>query len=64
MQEMETQALDTTWETSVADALSEIRMRNARNARVGKDGLEIGTVSMTKSAVRNRKMRRLREERS
>lgn len=41
MQELETKTLDAKREMAVADALDEIRTRNARNERVGKDGLEV-----------------------
>jgi hypothetical protein len=41
MVELETKTLDAKREMAVADALDEIRTRNARNERVGKDGLEV-----------------------
>ncbi|RDL36369.1 putative cell cycle control protein cwf16 [Venustampulla echinocandica] len=44
MQELETKTLDAKREMAVADALDEIRTRNARNERVGKDGLEVTVV--------------------
>jgi hypothetical protein len=40
MVELETKTLDAKREMAVADALDEIRTRNARNERVGKDGLD------------------------
>lgn len=44
MVELETKTLDAKREMAVADALDEIRTRNARNERVGVDGVEV-TVS-------------------
>jgi len=44
MQELETKTLDAKREMAVADALDEIRTRNARLERVGKDGQEITVV--------------------
>ena len=41
MKEMETKVLDAKTEMHIADALDEIRMRNARAERAGKDGQEI-----------------------
>merc|ERR1712000_603263 len=41
MQELETKTLDAKREMAVADALDEIRTRNARNERMGKDGAEV-----------------------
>ena len=44
MQELETKTLDAKREMAVADALDEIRTRNARFERVGKDGQEVTVV--------------------
>jgi hypothetical protein len=41
MEELEMKTSDTRMEMAVADALDEIRTRNARNERVGKDGVEV-----------------------
>ncbi|KAG9232445.1 CWC16 protein [Amylocarpus encephaloides] len=41
MQELETKTLDAKQEMAVADALDEIRTRNARIERIGKDGVEV-----------------------
>lgn len=41
MKEMETKVLDAKTEMQIADALDEIRMRNARTERAGKEGQEI-----------------------
>lgn len=44
MEELETKTLDSKREMAVADALDEIRTRNARNERMGKNGVDV-TVS-------------------
>lgn len=41
MKELETKTLDAKTEMQIADALDEIRTRNARNERTGKEGAEV-----------------------
>jgi hypothetical protein len=59
MQELETKTLDAKREMAVADALDEIRTRNARNERMGKDGAE---VTVTRESVDEEKQRQERED--
>jgi hypothetical protein len=59
MQELETKTLDAKREMAVADALDEIRTRNARNERVGKDGLE---ATVSRESVDEEKQRQERED--
>lgn len=59
MQELETKTLDAKREMAVADALDEIRTRNARNERVGKDGLE---ATVSKESFDEEKQRQERED--
>ncbi|KAI6249199.1 Splicing factor YJU2 [Erysiphe necator] len=54
MQELESKTLDTKREIAVADALDEIRTRNARNERVGKDGREALVVQESIDEARRR----------
>lgn len=54
MQELETKTLEAKTEMAVADALDEIRTRNARNERVGKDGVEVTVVREAIDAERER----------
>ncbi|RFU29572.1 hypothetical protein B7463_g6790, partial [Scytalidium lignicola] len=54
MQELETKTLEAKTEMAVADALDEIRTRNARNERVGKDGMEVTVVKESIDAERER----------
>ncbi|KAH8805979.1 CWC16 protein [Xylogone sp. PMI_703] len=54
MQELETKTLEAKTEMAVADALDEIRTRNARNERVGKDGLEVTVAREAIDAERER----------
>lgn len=44
MKELETKTLDAKTEMQIADALDEIRTRNARNERAAKDGAEVTVV--------------------
>lgn len=57
MQELEMKTVDAKREMAVADALDEIRTRNARNERVGKDGVEVGVAVEGISAERERQER-------
>jgi hypothetical protein len=59
MQELETKTLDAKREMAVADALDEIRTRNARNERVGKDGLE---ATVSRECLDEEKQRQERED--
>ncbi|KAI9740972.1 MAG: hypothetical protein M1818_004578 [Claussenomyces sp. TS43310] len=59
MQELETKTLDAKREMAVADALDEIRTRNARNERVGKDGAE---VTVARASVDEERARQERED--
>jgi hypothetical protein len=59
MQELETKTLDAKREMAVADALDEIRTRNARNERAGKDGLEI---TVARESLDEEKQRQERED--
>jgi hypothetical protein len=59
MQELETKTLDAKREMAVADALDEIRTRNARNERMGNDGVE---VTVTRESVDEEKQRQERED--
>lgn len=59
MQELETKTLDAKREMAVADALDEIRTRNARNERVGKDGLE---VTVARESIDEEKKRQNQED--
>ncbi|CAD6500278.1 BgTH12-07458 [Blumeria graminis f. sp. triticale] len=54
MQELETKTLDAKREMAVADALDEIRTRNARNERAGKDGLEASVACESVDEARRR----------
>lgn len=56
MKEMETKVLDAKTEMQIADALDEIRMRNARNERTGKEGQEV-TVEERRDEERERQDR-------
>jgi len=57
MEELETKTLDAKREMAVADALDEIRTRNARNERVGKDGSEVTVARATVDEERERQDR-------
>lgn len=57
MQELETKTLDAKREMAVADALDEIRTRNARNERIGKDGVEVTVPRESINAERERQDR-------
>jgi hypothetical protein len=59
MEELETKTIDAKREMAVADALDEIRTRNARNERAGKDGLE---VTVSREAFDEEKERQERED--
>jgi hypothetical protein len=59
MQELETKTLDAKREMAVADALDEIRTRNARNERMGKDGLE---VTVARESIDEEKRRQEQED--
>jgi len=59
MVELETKTLDAKREMAVADALDEIRTRNARNERVGKDG---GDVTVARDAINEERERQERED--
>lgn len=59
MVELETKTLDAKREMAVADALDEIRTRNARNERVGKDGTE---VTVARAAIDEERERQERED--
>ena len=59
MQELETKTLDAKREMAVADALDEIRTRNARNERMGKDGLD---VTVARETIDEEKKRQERED--
>ena len=59
MQELETKTLDAKREMAVADALDEIRTRNARNERMGKDGVK---VTVTRESTDAEKERQERED--
>jgi hypothetical protein len=59
MVELETKTLDAKREMAVADALDEIRTRNARNERIGKDG---GEVTVSRAAIDEEKERQERED--
>jgi len=54
MQELELKTLDAKREMAVADALDEIRTRNARNERAGKDGVELNVPRETINEERAR----------
>ncbi|RKF54626.1 Pre-mRNA-splicing factor cwf16 [Erysiphe neolycopersici] len=54
MEELESKTLDTKREIAVADALDEIRTRNARNERIGKDGREAIVVRESIDEARRR----------
>jgi len=56
MKEMETKVLDAKTEMEIADALDEIRMRNARNERTGKEEHEV-TVEERRDEERERQDR-------
>lgn len=57
MEELELKTLDAKREMAVADALDEIRTRNARNERVGKDGVELSVARETKDEEKERQDR-------
>lgn len=57
MVELETKTLDAKREMAVADALDEIRTRNARNERAGKDGVEVTVPQGTVDEERQRQDR-------
>ncbi|TVY23577.1 Pre-mRNA-splicing factor [Lachnellula hyalina] len=57
MEELETKTLDAKREMAVADALDEIRTRNARNERMGKDGVEVTVTRETRDDERERQER-------
>ena len=57
MKELETKTLDAKQEMAVADALDEIRTRNARNERMGKDGVEVTVTRESKDEERERQDR-------
>lgn len=57
MVELETKTLDAKREMAVADALDEIRTRNARNERVDKDGLDATVARGTVDEERERQER-------
>lgn len=57
MEELETKTLDAKREMAVADALDEIRTRNARNERMGKDGLDVTVARETINEERQRQER-------
>jgi len=59
MQELETKTLDAKREMAVADALDEIRTRNARNERMGKDGME---VTVARESIDEEKRRQEQED--
>jgi hypothetical protein len=59
MVELETKTLDAKREMAVADALDEIRTRNARNERIGKDG---GEVTVSRATIDEEKERQERED--
>ena len=59
MQELETKTLDAKREMAVADALDEIRTRNARNERMGKDGVE---VTVARESIDEERERQDRED--
>jgi len=59
MVELETKTLDAKREMAVADALDEIRTRNARNERIGKDGSE---VTVPRATIDEEKERQERED--
>jgi hypothetical protein len=59
MEELETKTLDAKREMAVADALDEIRTRNARNERMGKDGVE---VTVTRESIDDERQRQERED--
>ncbi|KAF7900411.1 uncharacterized protein EAF01_007713 [Botrytis porri] len=59
MQELEDKTAEAKTEMAVADALDEIRTRNARNERVGKDGAE---VTVTRENVDSERERQERED--
>jgi hypothetical protein len=59
MQELETKTLDAKREMAVADALDEIRTRNARNERMGKDGVE---VTVTRETIDEERERQEKED--
>jgi hypothetical protein len=54
MEELETKTLDAKREMAVADALDEIRSRNARNERMGKEGLDVTVTRETIDEVKQR----------
>lgn len=58
MVELETKTMDAKREMAVADALDEIRTRNARNERVGKDG----EVTVAREAIDEERQRQERED--
>lgn len=58
MVELETKTMDAKREMAVADALDEIRTRNARNERVGKDG----EITVAREAIDEEKLRQERED--
>jgi len=59
MEELETKTLDAKREMAVADALDEIRSRNARNERMGKEGLD---VTVTRETIDDEKKRQEEED--
>ena len=59
MVELETKTLDAKREMAVADALDEIRTRNARNERVGNDG---GEVTVARASIDDERERQERED--
>jgi hypothetical protein len=59
MVELETKTLDAKREMAVADALDEIRTRNARNERIGKEG---GEVTVARAAIDDERERQERED--
>ncbi|KAG9240283.1 CWC16 protein [Calycina marina] len=59
MQELETKTMDAKREMAVADALDEIRTRNARNELLGKDGVE---VTVARESINEEKKRQEMED--
>ncbi|RAL66168.1 hypothetical protein DID88_005840 [Monilinia fructigena] len=59
MQELEDKTAEAKTEMAVADALDEIRTRNARNERVGKDGTE---VTVARESIDSERERQERED--
>lgn len=59
MVELETKTLDAKREMAVADALDEIRTRNARNERIGKDG---GDMTVARDTINEEREQQERED--